>query len=125
MMRMRLTLDRFGIVEKSRPVLRWNSGFLLLCMALADGALFGLNSEADFWEMKIPEGDNEMSLRCNDDFRDTPICRKVVHGVVSCLAMPQSAFRSILANAFITMEYVDVLVSINQIRRQLGKLLDG
>ena len=97
-----------------------------MCMGLADKALFGFSSPDDLGEQKIPDGRNEVHLRWHDWALDIPICRAADRQriILPHTAMPQHIFTAILGRVLMTL-YVGVLISIHQIRRQLGKKIDG
>jgi hypothetical protein len=53
------------------------SGLFLLALAFADNALFGYNSLSGFGDQEIPEGDDELPLRWNEEVLEMPILRAV------------------------------------------------
>ena len=58
-------------------MLRYNAGAFLLCLGLAEKALFGFSSVDDLSQQKIPDGDNEVHLAWHDSALEIPICRAV------------------------------------------------
>jgi hypothetical protein len=82
-------------------------------MAFDDNALFGFDCLDDLWQQEIPPGDNELILRWNDSALEKKIVR-----------MSMSKFREIFKS---TLQNADYFVggSVHQIRRCLGKKVDG
>ena len=54
-------------------------------MALADGALYGIESFENLWDMSIPDGDNALPLRWKDEVLLLPVIRNatIAHGVTN------------------------------------------
>jgi hypothetical protein len=63
--------------------LRYNDGFFLLVMAIADGALFGIYSLEELWQQRMVDGDNEMPLLWDEPASALPIVRRIEKGEVS------------------------------------------
>ena len=82
-------------------------------MAFADGALFGFDTLDDLWQQEIPPGENELILRWNDSKLETKILR-----------IPVWTFRRIFKSTLVNAAY-NCAASIHQIRRCLGKKVDG
>lgn len=94
-------------------------------MAFADNALFGYENLEDIRQQEIPEGEDELILRFNDNALDRPILRHCTKsGGTSDAPMPRSAFDNILRSTLTNAGYVSG-PSIHAIRRQLGKKVDG
>jgi hypothetical protein len=87
---------------------------MLLPLAFDDTALFGFSCLDDLWQQEIPDGDNELTLRWNDSVLEIKIVR-----------MSMSTFYRILRSTLNNADYVGVPASIHQIRRCLGKEVDG
>ncbi|KAK3896489.1 hypothetical protein C8A05DRAFT_20540, partial [Staphylotrichum tortipilum] len=103
--------------------LRYNDGFFLLAMAIADGALFGIHSLDDLWEQRIIDGDNEMPLLWNESASALPIARRVEHGKVTLQPMSEWRFRRMFDAVLTGSDYVGIRPSVHQIRRETaGKL---
>jgi hypothetical protein len=108
---------------KQRNKLRYNDGFLLVMMAIADGALFGISSPDDLWQQRIPDGDNETHLLWNDSASTLPIARRIENGKVSREPMTEKRFRTIFDAIIRGSDYVGITPSVHQIRRETaGKL---
>ena len=82
-------------------------------MAFAANALFGFDSLDDLWQQEIPLGDNELILRWNDSALDVPV-----------VTLSKDKFRRILRDTLQNEGYI-CSTSIHQIRRYLGKKVDG
>lgn len=74
----------------------YNETGFLICMAIADGALFGIESLDDLQKMEIPSGENELVLRYREAVSVKPILRKcTMAGGVTDEPMPKAAFKKI------------------------------
>jgi hypothetical protein len=104
---------RFSAASKEHSRLLYNDGALLLPMAFDDNALFGFDCLDDLWQQEIPLSDNELILRWNDSALEKKIVR-----------MSISKFREIFKSTLRNAGYF-VGGSIHQIRRCLGKKVDG
>jgi hypothetical protein len=103
--------------------LRYNDGFLLIAMAIADGALFGIRSLDDLWKQRMVDGDNEMPLLWNESASDLPIARRIEGGKVTQKPMSEERFRRIFDAVLQCAGYVGIRRSVRQIRRETaGKL---
>ncbi|KAH6614601.1 hypothetical protein B0J18DRAFT_439744 [Chaetomium sp. MPI-SDFR-AT-0129] len=112
-----------SMTGRQRDKLRYNDGFLLVMMAIADGALFGISSPDDLWKQRIPDGDNETHLLWNDSASTLPIARRIGEGKVSRAPMTENRFRAIFDAVIRGSDYVGITPSVHQIRREsAGKL---
>ncbi|KAH6617437.1 hypothetical protein F5144DRAFT_586453, partial [Chaetomium tenue] len=112
-----------SMTGRQRNKLRYNDGFLLVMMAIADGALFGISSPDDLWQQRIPDGDNETHLLWNDSASTLPIARRIENGKVSREPMTEKRFRTIFDAVIRGSDYVGITPSVHQIRRETaGKL---
>lgn len=94
-------------------------------MALADGALYGIGSFEDLWDMSIPDGDDALALRWKDEVLQLPIVRNAVkaYGVTNA-PLPKATFERILKSVLNLSGYFGT-ATVHAIRRALGKKLDG
>jgi len=60
-------LDRYNCSTSQHLKLLHEDTQYLLAMAFADKALYGIESPAELWKMDIPDGDDELPLRWNDE----------------------------------------------------------
>ncbi|KAI9045863.1 uncharacterized protein KD926_007166 [Aspergillus affinis] len=96
----------------------------LVALALADNALFGFSTPEEFFEQRIPEGENELVLRWNDEAKDRCIVRGVTAEGVSEEPLTKGTyqfdFKRVLANAgyFVT-------ATVHAMRRAIGAAVDG
>ena len=95
----------------------------LLAMALADGALYGITSVEDLWDMSIPEYDNALPLHWKDEALETPIVRNATkaNGVTN-IPLPKATFEAILKSVLNLSGYFGT-ATVHAIRRALGKKL--
>lgn len=94
-------------------------------MALADKALYGIESAADLWDMNIPDGDDALRLRWKDEALQLPILRNATKADgVTNEPLPQATFERILKSVLKLSGYFGT-ATIHAIRRSLGKKLDG
>ncbi|KAF7134197.1 hypothetical protein CNMCM5793_005925 [Aspergillus hiratsukae] len=112
------TMFGTAIWDCDEPI--YSGALYLLALTLADNALFGFSSPEEVFEQRIPEGEDELVLRWNEEAKDRCIIRGVTAGGVSQDPLMkekyQGDFRKILANAcyFVT-------ATIHAMRRALGK----
>ncbi|KAI8682541.1 hypothetical protein NCS56_00377300 [Fusarium sp. Ph1] len=111
---------RFGVSGREHSILRYDSVFLLLNLAIADGALHPKVLEA----MLKNGGDGQ--VKWNKSARDLPVCRQVDRqgNVHPTKAMTFAVFESIFRGLLLQEGYFEVSVSMHMIRRELGKQLD-
>ncbi|KAE8357142.1 hypothetical protein BDV27DRAFT_151554 [Aspergillus caelatus] len=104
---------RFGtaIWDCDEPI--YSGGLFLLALALADNVLYGFSSPEEVFEQRIPEGQDELFLRWNEDAKNRCTVRKVTAAGVT-------DFRKILADAcyFVT-------ATVHAMRRALGAAVKG
>jgi hypothetical protein len=128
-------LSSFNILEADRWTLRlgaaiWDcdeplyaGALLLLALAIADGALWGYSSAADFFEQVIPAGRNQLPLRWNDEALNRCIIRHTTAKGVSEDPLSkeryQEAFRQILRKIYLNTP------SIHDYRRHLAESVKG
>ena len=96
-----------------------------LPIAVADKAVFSIETLDDLRKLEIPPGENELILVYNEDTLDRPILRKCIqaHGI-SDEPMPKTAFLAIHQNTLRNASYFRG-TSIHAIRRHLSKRVDG
>ena len=94
-------------------------------MAIADNALFGIESLEDLQKLEIPAGEEELSLCFKESALDRQILRKCSKekGTIEEM-MPKSAFLRIFRAMMKKAGYF-CGTSIHAIRRYLGKKVDG
>jgi Protein of unknown function (DUF3435) len=118
-------LFRFGTAHKEHEKFIYNETGFLLSMALADGALFGVESVDDLQKKEIPPGENELILRYHESFLKKPILRKCTKaGGVMDEPMPKSAFLGIWWSNASNAGYFHA-PTIHAIQRGLGKKVDS
>jgi hypothetical protein len=115
----------FGSTGKEHPKLIYNSTAYFVAMALADGALYGIESVEDLLKMEIPAGQDEIDLIFKKSVLDLPILRNCTKekGTTEEI-MPTSAFLRIFRAMMKKAGYM-CGTSIHAIRRYLGKKVDG
>lgn len=94
-------------------------------MALADNAIWGVDSFKDLWQLQIPQGEDELILRWNDSVEALPILRNATmqHGVTE-EPLPKRTFDRILKSVLNLSGYFGN-TTIHAIRRYLGKKVNG
>lgn len=110
---------RFGtaIWDCDKPI--YSGALYLLALALADNALYGFSTPKEVFEQRIPEGQDELVLRWNEEAEDRCIVRGVTAEGVSEDPLTketyQADFQKILKNAcyFVT-------ATVHAMRRALG-----
>jgi hypothetical protein len=94
-------------------------------MAVADGALFGIESLDDLQKLEIPPGEEELILSFKESALDRPILRKCTKEKGTTEEkMPKKAFLRIFAAMMKKAGYF-CGTSIHAVRRNLGKKVDG
>ena len=68
-------LGRFGASTSQHSTLLHDDTQFLLALAIADHATRGVNTFDDLWQLKIPDGDDELPLRWNESVMHLPILR--------------------------------------------------
>ena len=115
---------RFGtaIWDCNEPI--YSGALYLLALALADNALYGFSSSEEVFEQRIPEGQDELVLRWNEEAEDRCIARGITAEGASEDPLTKEAyhadFRKILNNAgyFLT-------ATVHAMRRNLGAAVQG
>ena len=94
-------------------------------MALADRALYSIESFKELWDMRIPNSNKALHLRWKDELLQMPIIRNAIkqHGVTDA-PLPKATFETILKSVLKLSGYFGT-PTIHAIRRALGKKLDG
>ncbi|RHZ54243.1 uncharacterized protein CDV56_106367 [Aspergillus thermomutatus] len=112
------TMFGTAIWDCDEPI--YSGALYLLALALADNALYGFSSPEEVVEQRIPEGEDELVLRWNEEAKDRCIIRGVTAGRVSEDPLTkekyQADFRKIPANACYFMT-----ATIHAMCRALGK----
>jgi hypothetical protein len=118
-------LRSFGSTGKEHPKLIYNCTAYFLSLALADNALFGIQSLEDLQKLEIPAGEEELGLSFKESALDRPILRKCTKekGTLEEM-MPKSAFLRIFQAMMKKAGYF-CGTSIHAVRRYLGKKVDG
>ncbi|KAL6714267.1 hypothetical protein ACLMJK_007690 [Lecanora helva] len=113
----------FGASTSQHRELQHDDTQFLIALAIADKAIFGINSVEDLWDLEIPQGADELPLRWNKDVENLPVLRKAtMKGGVSKQPLPKSTFEQILKTVLKRSGYFGV-VTIYVIRRGVGKAL--
>ena len=94
-------------------------------MAIADNALFGIESLDDLQTQEVPPGDEELILSFKESALDRPILRKCIKekGTMEEM-MPRSAFRRIFRAVMQKKGHI-CGNSVHAVRRYLKKKIDG
>ena len=71
-------LGRFGASTSQHGTLLHDDTQFLLALAIADHAIWGVNTLDDLWQLQIPSGDDELPLRWNDSVIHLPILRNTI-----------------------------------------------
>lgn len=109
---------RFGTTIWDCDKSIYSGGLFLLALALADNTLYGFSSPEEVFEQRIPERQDELVLRWNEDAKNRYIVRKVTAAGVSedslMKEMYAADFRKILVNI-----YYFVTATVHAMRRAL------
>jgi hypothetical protein len=89
-------------------------------MAVADGALLGINSIDDLMKKRIPPGQNVLHLRYRASALEKPILRRCTRDVgVTDDPMPKSSFLAIWRSNCYNADYYQI-PTVHAVRRGLG-----
>ena len=103
----------------------FNDAALLLTLAIADKALVGIDTFEDLFDQQTGEGEDFKMLLVRDDAMELPIlCSCTEACRVTRAKWPRSSFLQIFKQTLVNAGYFSS-ASIHQIRRNLGKKLDG
>ena len=115
---------RFGtaIWDCNEPI--YSGALYLLALALADNALYGFSSSEEVFEQRIPEGQDELVLRWNEEAEDRCIARGITAEGVSEDPLTKEAYHADLRRILNSAGYI-VLATIHAMRRHLGAAVRG
>jgi Protein of unknown function (DUF3435) len=94
---------------------------ILLAMAVADKALYGINQLEDLWKLQILPDEDELILRCTDSAKHLPIVRNatMAKGVFD-EPLPKTTFDRIIKSVLNLSGYFGY-ATVHAIRRYLGR----
>ena len=115
--------SRFGISirDSNRP--QFASGYLLLSLALAHGALFGVNTVDDLAKFDLSNG--EIPLRWKNEYLEKPVLRHATADGPQETPLTKQKFCSCLRQIFTAAGYFGELATIHCLRRNLGKKIES
>ena len=116
---------RYGASTSQHGTLLYDDTQYLLALALADNAIWGIDTFDDLWQLQIPDGDDELPLRWNDSVRALPILRNATmqQGITE-EPLPKRTFDRILKSVLNLSGYFGN-ATVHAIRRYLGKKVNG
>ena len=89
--------DSFGSSTSQHCKLLHDDTQYLLALAIADKAIYGVNSVEEFWELQIPSDQDELPLRWNAEVENLPVLRNAtMNHIVSEEPLPKNSFDKIL-----------------------------
>ncbi|KAK6810460.1 hypothetical protein RU639_013781 [Aspergillus parasiticus] len=112
------TIFGTAIWDCNEPI--YSGALFLLALALADNALFGFSKPEEIFEQRIPEGEDELVLRWNDEAKDRCIVRRVTAEKVSEEPLTKERYQEGLRNILVNAGYF-VTATVHAMRRELGK----
>ena len=120
-----LCLGRYGASTSQLGTLLYDDTQYLLALALADNAIWGIETFDDLWQLQIPDGDDELPLRWNDSVRALPILRNATmqRGITE-EPLPKRTFDRTLKSVLELSGYFGN-ATVHAIRRFLGKKVNG
>lgn len=114
----------FGTALHEQEQLMFDDASFFLALAFFDQAIFGYQTLNDLRQQRMPEGQNELTLRFREEVLDKYVLRQcTMAGGLSDQKMSQSAFTSILTSTMHNAGYSHN-PGIHAIRRGLGKKVD-
>ena len=115
----------YGASTSQHNKLLYDDTQYVLALAVADNAIFGVQSFKDLWQMQIPSGEDELILRWKYESIDLPILRKAtMKGGVAEEPLPKETFDRIFKSALNLSGYFGK-ATVHAIRRYLGKKVNG
>ena len=121
---MALTALRYGAFTAQHGKLIYDDTQYLLALALADKAIYGVETPADLWQLNIPDGENELILRWHDKVRTLQILRKTSPRGVTEEPLQRQTFSRIFKTIMKLSGYISELTT-HAIRRFVGKKIDS
>ncbi|KAE8361714.1 hypothetical protein BDV27DRAFT_166718 [Aspergillus caelatus] len=112
------TIFGTAIWDCNEPI--YSGALHLLALALADNALFGFSRPEEIFEQRIPEGEDELVLRWNDEAKDRCIVRRVTAEKVSEEPLTKERYQEGLRKILVNAGYF-VTATVHAMRRELGK----
>ncbi|KAF5857607.1 hypothetical protein ETB97_005536 [Aspergillus alliaceus] len=112
------TIFGTAIWDCNEPI--YSGALHLLALALADNALFGFSNPEEVFEQRIPEGEDELVLRWNDEAKDRCIVRGVTAEKVSEEPLTKEKYQEGLRKILVNAGYF-VTATVHAMRRELGK----
>ncbi|KAE8410125.1 hypothetical protein BDV36DRAFT_278758 [Aspergillus pseudocaelatus] len=116
------TIFGTAIWDCNEPI--YSGALHLLALALADNALFGFSRPEEIFEQRIPEGEDELVLRWNDEAKDRCIVRCVTAEKVSEEPLTKERYQEGLRKILVNAGYF-VTATVHAMRRELGKAVQG
>jgi hypothetical protein len=118
-------LVRFGIGIRDNNRPQFASGILLLVIALAQGAIFGIDSLDDLAQFDLRDGrTTEVPLRWNTHALNKPVFRNVTAKGPQEVPLNKERFCSFLRSLLTAAGY-SKYATIHDIRRELGNKIEG
>ncbi|KAJ5971697.1 uncharacterized protein N7479_001615 [Penicillium vulpinum] len=114
------TVFGIGIRDSNRP--QFASGYLLLSLALAHGAIYGVDTVDDLAQFDLSNG--EIPLRWKEEYLDKPVLRHATADGPQETPLTKQKFCSCLRQIFTAAGYFGELATIHCIRRNLGKKVE-
>jgi hypothetical protein len=116
---------RFGASTSQHGTLLHDDTQFLLALAIADHAIWGVNTLDDLWQLKIPDGDDELPLRWNDSVMHLPILRNVtMRDGVTNEPLLKRTFDRILKSVLNRSGFFGP-ATVHAIQRFVGKKVNG
>ncbi|KAL2700119.1 hypothetical protein AAEP93_008642 [Penicillium crustosum] len=114
------TVFGIGIRDSNRP--QFASGYLLFSLALAHGAIYGVDTVDDLAQFDLSNG--EIHLRWKEEYMDKPVLRHATADGPQETPLTKQKFCSCLRQIFNAAGYFGELATIHCIRRGLGKKIE-
>ena len=118
-------MGRFGASTSQHDILFYDNTQFLLALAIANYAIWGVNTLDDLWQLQIPDGDDELPLRWNDSVIYLPILRNaIMRDGVTDKPLLKRTFDRILKSVFNLLGFFGP-ATVYAIRRFIGKKVNG
>ena len=118
-------MSRFGASTSQHGTLLHDDTQFLLALAIADHAIWGVNTLDDLWQLRIPDGEDELLLRWNDSVMDLPILRNAtMRDGVTNEPLLKRTFDRIVKDVLNHSGFFGH-ATVHAIRRFVGKKING
>lgn len=116
---------KFGASTSQHGTLLYDDTQFRLALAIADQAIWGMNTLDDLWQLKTPDGEDELPLQWNDSVIHLPILRNAtMRDGVTNEPLLKRTFDRVLKSVLKLSGFFGP-ATVHAIRRFVGKKVNG